>query len=74
MIYALGFGARSTLWSLIASWIDPSTTGSLYSAVFLTEQIGMLFGEPLLQNLLGVAVDLQDLWKGLPFICSGVSP
>jgi hypothetical protein len=74
MIYALGFGARSTLLSLITSWIDPETTGSLYSAVFLIEQIGMLLGEPLLQNLLGIAVDLRDPWKGLPFICSAVSP
>lgn len=68
MIYALGFGSRSTLLSLITSWIDPGGIGSLYSAVFLIEQLGMLFGEPLLQNLLGVAVDLEHPWKGLPFI------
>ena len=73
MIYALGFGARSTLLSLITSWIDPERAGTLYSAVFLVEQIGMLIGEPLIQNLLGVGIGLQDPWMGLPFICIGVS-
>ncbi|KAI1391824.1 uncharacterized protein F4822DRAFT_106113 [Hypoxylon trugodes] len=72
MIYALGFGARSTLLSLITSWIDSKRTGTLYSAVFLIEQIGMLIGEPLIQNLLGVGIGLQDPWKGLPFICTGL--
>lgn len=73
MIYGFGFGARSTLLSLITSWIDPDCAGTLYSAVFLIEQIGMLVGEPLVQNLLGVGIGLQDPWKGLPFICIGVS-
>lgn len=73
MIYALGFGARSTLLSLITSWIDPNRAGTLYSAVFLVEQVGMLVGEPLIQNLLGVGIGLQGPWKGLPFICTGVS-
>jgi MFS family permease len=73
MLYGLGFGARSTLLSLITSWIDPEHAGTLYSAVFLVEQIGMLVGEPLVQNLLGVGITLQDPWKGLPFICTSVS-
>ncbi|CAG9993503.1 unnamed protein product [Clonostachys byssicola] len=72
MIYGLGFGARSALLSLATSWIDLERTGTLYSAVFLLEQIGMLAGEPLIQNLLGVAVGLPDPWKGLPFICASV--
>ncbi|KAI1740716.1 major facilitator superfamily domain-containing protein [Xylaria scruposa] len=72
MVYALGFGARSTLLSLITSWIDPKRAGTLYSAVFLIEQIGMLVGEPLIQNLLGISVGLRDPWKGLPFICTGL--
>ncbi|CAG9942013.1 unnamed protein product [Clonostachys rosea f. rosea IK726] len=70
MIYGLGFGARSALLSLVTSWIDPECTGTLYSAVFLLEQIGMLGGEPLIQNLLGIAVGLPDPWKSLPFICA----
>lgn len=73
MIYGLGFGARSALLSLVTSWIDPECTGTLYSAVFLLEEIGMLGGEPLIQNLLGIAVGLPDPWKGLPFICASVS-
>ncbi|KAK3348613.1 hypothetical protein B0T25DRAFT_226531 [Lasiosphaeria hispida] len=51
MVYGLGFGARSTLLSLVTSWINPQRTGTLYSAVFLVEQISMLGGEPLVQNL-----------------------
>lgn len=73
MIYGLGFGAHSTLLSLITSWIHPERAGTLYSAVFLVEQIGMLGGEPLVQNLLGDGFGLQDPWKGLPFICTGLS-
>lgn len=73
MIYALGFGARSTLLSLVTSWIDPSTIGSLYSAIFLIEQIGMLFGEPLMHGLLSLSIELSNPWKGLPFLGSGVS-
>lgn len=48
MIDGLGFGARSALLSLVTSWIDLECTGTLYSAVFLPEQIGMLGGEPLI--------------------------
>ncbi|KAF5611512.1 DNA mismatch repair MSH4 [Fusarium subglutinans] len=71
MIYGLGFGARSTLLSLVTSWIDPKQAGTLFSAVFLVEQIGMLGGgEPLAQNVLGISLGLQDPWKGLPFICT----
>lgn len=73
MVYGLGFGARSTLLSLVTSWINPQRTGTLYSAVFLVEQIGMLGGEPLIQNLLGVSIGFQDPWKGLPFLSIGVS-
>ncbi|KAK2603984.1 hypothetical protein QQS21_003820 [Conoideocrella luteorostrata] len=73
MIYGLGFGARSTLLSLATSWINPERAGTLYSAVFLVEQIGMLGGEPLVQTMLGVGIGLQDPWKGLPFICTSVS-
>ena len=73
LIYALGFGARSTLLSLITSWIDPQRAGTLYSAVFLVEKLGMLVGEPLVQNLLGVGIGLHDPWKGLPFMFTGVS-
>lgn len=69
MIYGFGFGARSTTLSLITSWIDPNRASTLYSAVFLVEQIGMLVGEPLIQNLLGVSIGLQDPWTGLPFMC-----
>ncbi|KIW29217.1 uncharacterized protein PV07_05044 [Cladophialophora immunda] len=72
MIYALGFGARSTLLSLITSWIDPERAATLYSAVFLVEQFGMLGGEPLIQSLLGVGIGLRDPLKGLPFICTGL--
>ncbi|KAH6997223.1 hypothetical protein EDB80DRAFT_814366, partial [Ilyonectria destructans] len=60
MIYCLGFGARSTLLSLITSRIDPERAGTLDSAVFLVEQIGMLGGGPLVHNLLGVGFGLQD--------------
>ncbi|KAF5706316.1 major facilitator superfamily transporter [Fusarium mundagurra] len=45
MIYGLGFGARSTLLSLVTSWIDPQHAGTLFSAVFLVEQIGLLFDQ-----------------------------
>ncbi|CVK99414.1 uncharacterized protein FMAN_02256 [Fusarium mangiferae] len=72
MIYGLGFGARSTLLSLVTSWIDPQRAGTLFSAVFLIEQIGMLGGEPLVQNVLGISLGLEDPWKGLPFICTAV--
>jgi hypothetical protein len=58
ILYALGFGARSTLLSLITPWINPEQTGTLYSAVFLIEQIGMLVEESLVQNLVGVGIGL----------------
>jgi hypothetical protein len=74
MVYGLGFGARSTLLSLVTSWIDPKRAGTLFSAVFLVGQIGMLGGEPLVQNVLGISFGLQDPWKGLPFSCTAVSP
>ncbi|CCT63710.1 uncharacterized protein FFB20_14281 [Fusarium fujikuroi] len=67
-ICGLGFGARSTQLSPVTSWIDPQRAGPLFSAVFLVEHIGMLGGEPLVQNELGVSLGLQDPWKGLPLI------
>lgn len=73
MIYALGFGARSTLLSLTTFWAAPESVAALYSAIFLVEQIGMLVGEPLLQNALALALDWPPAWRGLPFFCSVVS-
>lgn len=73
MIYATGFGARATLLSLITTWFPNRFTARLYSAVFLVEQLGMLFGEPLLQTIFASILELPRFWLGLPFICSSVS-
>ncbi|KAH6621598.1 hypothetical protein B0J18DRAFT_458077 [Chaetomium sp. MPI-SDFR-AT-0129] len=69
MIYGLGFGARSTLLSLATSWIDARRSGTLYSAVFLVEQIGMLIGEPLIP---GSSIGSQAPWRGDPFLGVGI--
>ena len=58
--------------SLITTWFPPNLRARLYSTVFLVEQLGMLVGEPLLQNILASALDLPRFWLGLPFFCSGV--
>lgn len=42
--------------------------------IFLVEQLGMLVGEPFLQNVFASALELSRFWHGLPFLCSGVSP
>ncbi|KAK4141694.1 uncharacterized protein C8A04DRAFT_30681 [Dichotomopilus funicola] len=71
MIHGLGFGARSTPVSLATSWMDTRHSGTLYSAVFLVQQIGMLIGEPLIQTLLGASIRFHDPWRGLPFLSVG---
>ena len=71
--YATGFGARASLLSLVTTWFPEQLRARLYSTIFLVEQLGMLVGEPLLQNLFASALKLSRFWHGLPFLCSGVS-
>ena len=72
--YATGFGARASLLSLVTTWFPEQLRARLYSTIFLVEQLGMLSGEPLLQNVFASALELSRFWHGLPFLCSGVSP
>ena len=72
--YATGFGARASLLSLVTSWFPEQLRARLYSTIFLVEQLGMLLGEPLLQNVFASALEFSRFWHGLPFLCSGVSP
>ena len=72
MIYATGFGARSTLLSLITTWIPKRLRARLYSAVFLIEQGGMLIGERLVQNVFAFALSLPKSGLGLQFFCMSV--
>jgi hypothetical protein len=72
MIYALGFGSRTTAISMITSWFDIHLRARLYSTILITELVGMIIGEPLLQNVLAVAVRLPRIWQGLSFFVCGV--
>ena len=70
----MGFGARTSLLSLATTWFPEQLRARLYSTIFLVEQLGMLVGDPLLQNVFASALKLSWFWHGLPFLCSGVSP
>ena len=71
-IYACGFGARATLLSLVTDWIPGSLRARLYSNILVIEQCGMLLGEPFLQSIFALAMNLAKPWLGLPFFCNAV--
>jgi len=58
---------------LVTAWFPEDLRARLYSTILAIEQIGMLMGEPLQQNLFAWAMHLTKTWLGLPFLFSGVS-
>ena len=72
-VFATGFGSRVSTLSLLTSWTPLESRSSIYGIVAIVENLGIMAGEPLLQNVFAASLNLSKFWMGLPFFCSAVS-
>ncbi|KAF7720138.1 Uncharacterized protein PECH_001148 [Penicillium ucsense] len=65
---AFGITARSLVTSLVA----PDHVGTLYSAITISQSIGILVAGPLFAYLFRTGLHLGGGWMGLPFVQAGL--
>ena len=72
VIFALGFGARVSTFSVLSSWVNKEHSAQVYGIVAVIENLGVLAGEPTLQNLFAATLNFSGVWRGTPFFCTAV--
>jgi len=68
VILSLGsaFGIASR--SLVTSLVSPDQVGTLYSAIAISQAVGMFVAGPLFAYLFQLGMHFGDIWIGMPFL------
>ena len=72
VIFAFGFGARVSTFSVLSSWANKEHYAQVYGIVAVIENLGVLAGEPILQNVFAATLSCSGVWRGTPFFCTAV--
>ena len=72
VIFAFGYGARVSTFSVLSSWVDKEHSARVYGIVAVIENLGVLAGEPTLQIVFAATLDFSGVWRGTPFFCTAV--
>ena len=72
VIFAFGYGARVSTFSVLSSWVNKEHSARFYGIVAVIENLGVLAGEPTLQNVFAATLDFSGVWRGTPFFCTAV--
>ena len=72
VIFAFGYGARVATFSVLSTWVDKEHSARVYGIVAVIENLGVLAGEPTLQNVFAATLSFSGLWRGTPFFCTAV--
>lgn len=73
VIFAFGYGARVSTFSVLSSWVNKEHSARVYGMVAVIENLGVLVGEPTLQNVFAATLGFSGVWRGTPFFCTAVS-
>lgn len=72
VILSLGSAFMISARSLATSLVLPDHVGTLYSAITISQSIGMMMAGPLFAYLFKLGMHLGDVWMGLPFLQAAV--
>lgn len=72
VIFAFGYGARVATFSVLSSWVNKEHSARVYGIVAVIENLGVLAGEPTLQNVFAATLSFSGVWRGTPFFCTAV--
>lgn len=70
VIFAFGYGARVATFSVLSSWVNKEHSARVYGIVAVIENLGVLAGEPTLQNVFAATLSFSGVWRGTPFFCT----
>lgn len=68
VILSLGSTFMITTRSLVTSLVSPNQVGTLYSAIGVSQAIGIFVAGPLFAYLFRLGMHLGDAWMGMPFL------
>ncbi|KAJ5450750.1 uncharacterized protein N7458_007199, partial [Penicillium daleae] len=72
VILSLGSAFLITARSLATSLVPPDHVGTLYSAIAISQSLGILVAGPLFAYLFRIGLHLGGAWLGLPFLQAGL--
>jgi MFS family permease len=68
VIMSLGSAFMITMRSLVTSLVLPDHVGTLYSAIGISQALGMFVAGPLFAYLFKLGMHLGNAWMGMPFL------
>ena len=68
VILSLGSAFTITARSLVTSLVPPDHVGTLYSAIGISQAVGMFVAGPLFAYLFKLGMHLGNAWMGMPFL------
>ena len=68
----LGSAFPITVRSLVTSLVPPDHVGTLYSAIAITQSLGILVSGPLFAYFYRIGLHLGGTWMGMPFVQAGL--
>lgn len=72
VILSLGSAFLITARSLVTGLVPPDHVGTLYSAIAISQSLGILIAGPLFAYLFRIGLHLGGAWMGLPFLQAGL--
>lgn len=72
VLLCLGSAFPITARSLATSMVPPDHVGTLYSAIAITQSLGILVSGPLFAYLYRIGLHVGGAWMGLPFVQAGL--
>ncbi|KAJ5167488.1 uncharacterized protein N7482_006269 [Penicillium canariense] len=72
VILSLGSAFDITLRSLATGLVPPDLVGTLYSAIAISQSLGVLIAGPLFAYLFRAGLHFGGTWMGLPFLQAGL--
>jgi MFS family permease len=72
VILSLGSAFLITARSLATSLVPPDQVGTLYSAIAISQSIGIVIAGPLFAYLFRIGLHFGGAWMGLPFLQAGL--
>lgn len=69
---SLGSGYNLLVRSLLASTVEKSHIGTMYTVIGTLETVGILISGPLLAITFRVGMEGEGRWLGLPYIVAGL--
>lgn len=72
VILSLGSAFLITARSLATALVPPDQVGTLYSAIAISQSLGILISGPLFAYLFRIGLHFGGAWMGLPFLLAGL--